>query len=167
MSRIRPKQYLLPSVFDRLLDAEPESQVEPLPSGAQLLRELKQSVRRDLENLLNTRICLYPVPDDLPHLRTSVLNYGIPDFTGLSMGSREQRERLRELVEDAILRFETRFVSVRVEVSTGSSTARATDRTIHFRIEGLLYAEPAPEPVTFDSQLRPQLGDFEVRATTG
>jgi type VI secretion system protein ImpF len=167
MSRIRPDQYLLPSVLDRLLDADPDSQVEPPQSRAHLLRELKQSVRRDLENLLNTRICLYPVPDDLPELKTSVLNYGIPDFTGLSMGSREQRDRLREMVEDAILRFETRFVSVRVEVATGPSSARATDRTIHFRIEGLLYAEPAPEPVTFDSQLRPQLGDFEVRATNG
>jgi type VI secretion system protein ImpF len=167
MSRVRPDQYLLPSVLDRLLDADPESQVEPPQSRAQLLRELKQSVRRDLENLLNTRICLYPVPDDLPELKTSVLNYGIPDFTGLSMGSREQRDRLREMVEDAILRFETRFISVRVEVATGASSARATDRTIHFRIEGLLYAEPAPEPVTFDSQLRPQLGDFEVRATNG
>lgn len=167
MSRIRPDHYLLPSVLDRLLDADPQTQVESPRSRAQLLRELKQAVRRDLENLLNTRVCLYDIPEDLPELQQSVLNYGIPDFTGLSMGSREQRERLRQLVEDAIVRFETRFVSVRVEVVAGSDTDRPLDRTIRFRIEGLLYAEPAPEPVTFDSQLRPQLGDFEVRAANG
>lgn len=167
MSRVRPDQYLLPSVFDRLLDEEPETQVETPRSRAQLLRELKLSVRRDLENLLNTRICLYPVPDDLPELKTSVLNYGIPDFTGLSMGSREQREKLRLLVEDSIRRFETRFISVRVELSAAQQSNNVKDRTVHFRIEGLLYAEPAPEPVMFDSQLRPQLGDFEVRASTG
>lgn len=167
MSRIRPDQYLLPSVFDRLIDDDPDSQVEAPQSRTQLLRELKQAVRRDLENLLNTRICLYPVPDDLPELKKSVLNYGIPDFTGLSMGSREQRDKLRQLVEEAILCFETRFVNVRVEVASQLSSRRAVDRTIHFRIEGLLYAEPAPEPVTFDSQLRPQLGDFEVRAISG
>ncbi|MEZ6077218.1 MAG: type VI secretion system baseplate subunit TssE [Pirellulaceae bacterium] len=167
MSRVRPDQYLLPSVFDRLLDDEPGTQVEAPHSRAQLLRELKLSVRRDLENLLNTRISLYPVPDDLPELKTSVLNYGIPDFTGLSMGSREQREKLRLLVEDSIRRFETRFISVRVELSTAQQTNNVKDRTVRFRIEGLLYAEPAPEPVMFDSQLRPQLGDFEVRASTG
>lgn len=167
MSRVRPDQYLLPSVFDRLLDDEPDTQVETPHSRAQLLRELKTSVRRDLENLLNTRISLYPVPDDLPELKTSVLNYGIPDFTGLSMSSREQRERLRLLVEDAIRRFETRFISVRVELTAAQRSNNVQDRTVHFRIEGLLYAEPAPEPVMFDSQLRPQLGDFEVRASTG
>lgn len=164
MSRVRSDQYLLPSVFDRLLDAEPDTQTEAPQSRTQLLRELKQSVRRDLENLLNTRVCLYPVPEDLPELKTSVLNYGIPDFTGLVMGSREQRDRLREIVEEAILRFETRFVSLRVEVA---SAGTPQDRSIHFRIEGLLYAEPAPEPVSFDSQLRPQLGDFQVRAVSG
>lgn len=167
MSRIRPDQYLLPSVFDRLLDEEPDTKVETPHSRAQLLRELKLSVRRDLENLLNTRISLYPVPDDLPELKTSVLNYGIPDFTGLSMGSREQREKLRLLVEDSIRRFETRFISVRVELSAAQQSNNVQDRTVRFRIEGLLYAEPAPEPVMFDSQLRPQLGDFEVRASTG
>lgn len=167
MSRVRPDQYLLPSVFDRLLDDEPGTQVETPHSRAQLLRELKLSVRRDLENLLNTRISLYPVPDDLPELKTSVLNYGIPDFTGLSMSSREQREKLRLLVEDSIRRFETRFISVRVELSTAQQSHNVKDRTVRFRIEGLLYAEPAPEPVMFDSQLRPQLGDFEVRASTG
>lgn len=167
MSRIRPDQYLLPSVFDRLLDEEPGTQIETPHSRAQLLRDLKLSVRRDLENLLNTRISLYPVPEDLPELKTSVLNYGIPDFTGLSMGSREQREKLRLLVEDSIRRFETRFISVRVELSSAQQSSNALDRTVRFRIEGLLYAEPSPEPVMFDSQLRPQLGDFEVRASTG
>ncbi len=167
MSRIRPDQYLLPSIFDRLLDEDPASQVEAPRSRSQLLRELKLSVRRDLENLLNTRISLYPLPDELPELKTSVLNYGIPDFTGLAMGSREQRERLRLLVEDSIRRFETRFKSLRVEVLHGKQEGDAKDRTVRFRIEGLLHAEPSPEPVMFDSQLRPQHGDFEVRVSTG
>ncbi|QDV25571.1 type VI secretion system baseplate subunit TssE [Aureliella helgolandensis] len=167
MSRIRPDQFLLPSVYDRLLDDAPESQTEAPHSRAQLLRELKASVRRDLENLLNTRISLYAIPDDLPELKTSVLNYGIPDFTGLSMGSRAQREKLRGLVEDAVRRFETRFIEVRVEMVTSGDGENVRDRAIKFRIDGILYAEPSPEPVSFDSQLRPQLGDFEVRASVG
>ncbi len=163
MTRIRPFQLLLPSVLDRLLDFEPEVSIETPKNRSQLLRELKQSVRRDLENLLNTRICVYPVPEDLPELKTSVVNYGIPDFTGAAMGSKEKREMLRETVEDAIRRFETRFKTVRVEIADGYDLR---DRTLRFRIDGMLHAEPAPEPVVFDSELKPQSGDFSVRGTT-
>ncbi len=162
MSTVRPNQRLLPSVLDRLLDDDPSVTREAEKSRSQLLRELKQSVRRDLENLLNTRISLYPIPEDLQELQTSVLNYGIPDFTGVGMGSRTQRTKLARIVQDAIQRFETRFKTVRVELVDDRGSLN--DRTIRFRIEGLLHAEPAPEPVTFDSQLRPQLGEFDVKA---
>lgn len=161
MSRIRPNQLLLPSVFDRLIDFEPEVSVETPKSRNQLLRDLKQSVRRDLECLLNTRICLYPIPDDMTELKKSILNYGIPDFTSLTMGNRDNREFLRQLVEETIRRFETRFKSVRVEIAEDFDLRK---RTLRFRIDGILHAEPAPEPVIFDSELRPQSCDFEVRS---
>ncbi len=125
-----------------------------------MLRDLKQSVRRDLECLLNSRICIYPIPEDLPELRTSVFNYGIPDFTGLGMGSKENREKLREIVEETIRRYETRFKSVRVEIAEDFDLNK---RNIRFRIDGVLHAEPAPEPVIFDSELRPNSCDFEVK----
>ena len=54
-SRVRDDQPLVPSVFDRLLDDEPDNSRETAASRRQVLRELKQSVGRDLENLLNTR----------------------------------------------------------------------------------------------------------------
>lgn len=162
MSRIRPDQLLLPSVLDRLIDDEPHVSREAPRSRAQLLRDLKQSVRRDLENLLNSRVVLYPIDEDWAHLQTSVLNYGIPDFVGLHMGTREQRIELARKVELAIQKYETRFKELRVELV--GDRGNLTDRTIRFRIEGLLHAEPAPEPVVFDSQLRPQSGDFEVKA---
>ena len=161
MSRIRPNQLLLPSVFDRLIDFEPEVSVETPKSRNQLLRDLKQSVRRDLECLLNTRICLYAIPDDMTQLKKSVLNYGIPDFTSLTMGNRDNREFLRQLVEETIRRFETRFKSVRVDIAEDFDLRK---RTLRFRIDGILHAEPAPEPVIFDSELRPQSCDFEVRS---
>ncbi len=163
LSRIRTDQFLLPSILDRLLDDEPDSQQERLSSRAQLLRELKQSVRRDLECLLNTRICLREIPSDLPELQTSVLNYGIPDFGGLAMASADQQEVLRRRVEDVIRRYETRFKQVRVELAIDSP--EKFQRTIRFRIDGVLHAEPAPEPVTFDSQLTPTIGMFQVKAS--
>lgn len=164
MSRIRPDQLLLPSVLDRLIDTDPGTRAEAPSSRAQMLRELKQSVRRDLENLLNTRLLLLPLPDPLPaHYQTlekSLVNYGIPDFAGVMMGGRAQRELLRKRIETAIRTFETRFQQISVTLVDDRVDVR--DRTLRFRIEGLLHAEPSPEPVAFDSQLAPASGDFRI-----
>ena len=167
MSRIRPDQLLLPSVLDRLVDEDPSKQNDLERPRAQLLRELKQSVRRDLENLLNTRVCLYPIPNPFPdhwkNLENSLVNYGVPDFGGLMMGARSERENLRKRVENAIRHFETRFKQVQVFLVDDKGDNR--DRTVRFRIDGLLHAEPTPEPVVFDSQLQPTSGDFTVSAS--
>ncbi|MBN8602669.1 MAG: GPW/gp25 family protein, partial [Planctomycetes bacterium] len=87
MSRIRRDQLLLPSILDRLIDEDPGSQVETPRTRNQLLRDLKNSVRRDLENLLNTRRSMFPIPDEREWLRQSVIGYGIPDFGMIPGGS--------------------------------------------------------------------------------
>jgi type VI secretion system protein ImpF len=159
MPSISAHDPLVPSVLDRLLDDEPENARESPKSRHQVLRELKQSVRRDLENLLNTRWRCVRFPPDLDHLEESLVNYGIPDFTGANFGSAESREQLRQIVEQVIRRFEPRFKTVRVQLLPN---ADRTDRRLRLRIDALLYAEPAPEPVVFDSQLEPVSGDFDV-----
>lgn len=161
MSRIRTDQLLIPSLLDRLLDEEPDVSVELPKQRAQKLRELKQSVKRDLEYLLNTRVSLRFYPEDYKQVETSVLNYGIPDFSGVAMGSRKQQELLRERVEAAVVRFETRFKEVHVELVIDPDNM--LQRSIRFRIDGILHAEPAPEPVVFDSILSPVVGEFVVR----
>jgi type VI secretion system protein ImpF len=161
MAKIREDQPLIPSVLDRLLDEEPDKQVEAPKSRHQILRELKQSVRRDLENLLNTRWrCVY-WPPDLEEIDLSVVNYGIPDFTGANMGGVADRESLRRIIEQVVRKFEPRFKTIKV---TLLGNRDETDRTLRFRIDALLYAEPAPEPVVFDSQLEPTTHDFTVTA---
>ena len=161
MSRIYAGQLLVPSILDRLLDDEPDKVKEIAASRTQRLRELKQSVRRDLEHLLNTRVCLHVIPSDCEELLTSVLNYGIPDFGGLATASGDQQELLRSKVEDVICRFETRFKFVRVELVQDAT--QALQRTIRLKIDGVLHAEPAPEPVSFDSHIMPTIGTFQVK----
>jgi type VI secretion system protein ImpF len=163
MSRIHSGQQLIPSLLDRLLDDAPDSLQELPSSRTQRLRDLKLSVRRDLENLLNTRVCLRVIPNDCEELHTSVFNYGIPDFGGMAVTSSEKQEILRRRIEEIVRRFETRFKSVRVELVTDDKLSM--QRSIRFRIDGVLYAEPAPEPVSFDSQVVPTIGVFQVKAS--
>lgn len=163
-SRVREDQPLVPSIFDRLLDDEPANSRETAPSRQQVLRQLKQSVGRDLENLLNTRQRWGEWPAPLEELERSLVNYGIPDFTGVNMSLPSERERLRATIERVIQAFEPRFKTVRVKLQDNSE---AFDRSLRFRIDGVLQVDPAPEPVIFDSQLEPTTSTFQVKSTSG
>jgi type VI secretion system protein ImpF len=163
MAKIQADQPLVPSVLDRLLDDEPEVSRDPAKSRHQVLRELKQSVRRDLENLLNTRRRCRPWPADLTELEQSLVNYGLPDFTGANMSSAESREELCRLMETVLRTCESRFQTVQVRLL---DNAEPLDRTLRFRIDALLYVHPAPEPVVFDSALQPVTHSFEVKGVS-
>lgn len=160
MAKLRPDQPLVPSVLDRLLDDDPTARQETPRTRTQILRQLKQSVRRDLENLLNTRCRCMGFPADLGELEMSLASYGVPDITGADLGAARDREGFRRLFEEVIRRFEPRFKSVAVTIL---DSAEPSDRTLRFRIDALLYAEPAPEPVVFDSSIQAATGTVEVK----
>jgi type VI secretion system protein ImpF len=160
MAEIRTDQLLLPSVLDRLIDHDPEVRKEAAQNRNQLLRDLKLAVRRDLENLLNTRVRCVPWPAELKELKQSLINYGIPDLTGASLGSSKEREEFRRTVHSVILSYEPRLKTPTVRLVDQAETL---DRSISFHIEAVLQAEPAPEPVAFASTLRLATGSFEVK----
>jgi type VI secretion system protein ImpF len=164
MAKVENTDPLIPSVLDRLLDDEPSSQQEQPQNRFQLLRTLKQSVRRDLENLLNTRWRCVGWPADLEELETSLVNYGIPDFTGANLGSAVAREEFVRIIQETIRRFEPRLTRVKLEML---DNAEREDRTMRFRIDAVLQVDPDPEPVSFDSRLEPSSGNFRVSTSGG
>lgn len=149
----------LPSVLDRLLDDSPNGAAVRPRSRAQQLIELRNAVRRDLEALLNTHQTSRSPPPDMAELSRSLLEYGVPDFLSLNAGSASAREEFRRAIEEIIKRFEPRFKAVKV---TLLEDAKKGDRTLRFRIDALMYAEPAPERVSFDSLLDPASNSFSV-----
>jgi type VI secretion system protein ImpF len=161
MARTDPDKAIVASVLDRLLDDDPEVKSEPPRAARPVLRELRASVCRDLEDLLNTRLRPLSWPEELTELDRSLLAYGIPDMTGANLASPRAREEFLRLVEAVIRRCETRFKSVKV---VALETGEPLDRTLRFRVEALLHADPAPEPVVFDSTLEPVTRSFEVQA---
>jgi type VI secretion system protein ImpF len=151
MPRVDNELSILPSILDRLLDDEPGTSREPVPNRFQNLRELKNAVTRDLEDLLNTRQeMLEELPSEFTEVGRSLLSYGLPDFTSFSLLSKHDRSRIQRAVERAISTFEPRLDRVRVSLEL----PRERDRALHFHIEALLRVEPAPEAVTFDAELQ-------------
>jgi type VI secretion system protein ImpF len=159
MARVDPRKPLQPSVLDRLLDDEPDRRKEAARPPSQGLRQLRRAMRRDLQNLLNTRQPAVEVPRELAELERSIADFGIPDITGTNLASDDARRRLLRSIEGAIRRFEPRFKSVKV---TAVEDPDQIDRVLRFRINGVVYADPLPEAVVFDSTVEPVSRTFEV-----
>ncbi len=160
MAQIKKTEPLIPSILDRLLDDNPAVQQELEASRVQILRDLHASIRRDLQNLLNTRSrCIVP-GTELNQLGQSLINYGIPDFSCDNLGSDNSRKEFRRAMEEAIRTFEPRLKTVHVQLL---ENADPLDQTLRFRIDALMHADPAPEPVAFDSLLEPVTYNFEVK----
>jgi len=152
MAHIDKNKKLRPSVLDRLLDNEPHIQTEVDKDRNQKLVQLRDSVRRDLETLLNTRCRVMQPPEELGQLEHSLLNYGLPDLATVNVLNAQRKKEFTQDLEKLLRDFEPRFKSVKVKFTDNKDK---TDRTIRFRIDATLYADPYPEMVIFDSVLEP------------
>ena len=148
------------SVLDRLIDREPDRDLEPPMSRVQSLRELKAALRRDLEWLFNTRCTIEPPPETLSEVARSVYNYGIGDTSSLYLQSPRDQEFLARSIKNAITVFEPRLQSVKVSLAPSTGDVHG----IRFSIEGMLRMDPAPEPVFFDTILEPSRGEYQVKS---
>lgn len=160
MSYVAQTRQLRPSILDRLIDLEPDTLREPPPARHQYLAQLRQSVRRDLENLLNSRFCMIEPPEELSEVTHSLLNYGLPDLATVNISDTEKKQRFVQQLERILREYEPRFKSVRV---THLDNRDRSDRTLRFRIDAVLWADPAPQSVVFDSVLEPVSRSVNVK----
>lgn len=149
-------------LLDRLLDDAPDSERDRVLSNQEVLEALRASVRRDLQSLLNARRRWLSWPINLRELATSPVGFGLPDFAAGAFGDPTRREILRKEVEDTIRRFEPRFLSLKVSLVQSDDVLSGT---LRLRIEALLDADPAPEPVGFDTLLDTARDEVLVRET--
>ncbi|CAN5817435.1 N/A [soil metagenome] len=147
------------SVIERLIDLEPKV-AEDLPlAWEDSVARKRDSVRRDLEWLLNTRRTSEPAPSEYPELQNSVFHFGLPDLTSLSADSLETRHRLLREVEACIRAYEPRLTSVRVSAGPGTLGSR---HQVRFIVEALLRLDPNPERVVFDTVLEVTSGTIRM-----
>ncbi len=152
MARLNKKRNIRPSILDRLIDNDPDNRLETDPDQHQKMKELRQSVRRDLENLLNTRMRIVVPDEKYSHLNDSLLNYGLPDLATVNISNIDKRREFVQQLERLLVDFEPRFKSVSVSYQENTDKA---ERTLKFRIDATLYADPSPEVIVFDSILEP------------
>jgi type VI secretion system protein ImpF len=136
-------------LFDRLVDVSPDKEHEQ-PLRILNREQLKASVRRELERLLNTR-CSIPL-HRLGEEERSVVNYGIPDFSSLSPRNADDHALIASIVAQTIAAFEPRLRQVRVEVEPVFGAESALWLNINAELVVGVFAEPVSFPVLLNGK---------------
>lgn len=156
MSRIPSQQALMPSILDRLIDPGSGGTAWRRGYG---LQDMVDVVRRDLEDLLNTRQSHQGLPEAFVETQRSIIGYGLPDMTAINALTSQQREEIGRLLEAVVTRFEPRLRDVR---ATLVDPGESKQPTLRFRIDARLCVEPAPD-VAFETILELTTGHSSVQ----
>ncbi len=143
MSRTMPPEHLQPSLLDRLTDDAPLQAQEPRQERFFGVRRLREAVLRDLRWLLNAS-CPVALDDaHAPALDAGVLDYGLPALAGRCASSLDV-DRLALQVRDCVRRFEPRILPASLSVQVLGRPQDGAGQQLSMRIEGELWAVPAP-----------------------
>jgi len=124
-----------PSLLDRLTDDRADVYHYSL-------NQLIESIRRDLEYLLNTPKIKKSFGPEFTELHSSILDFGIPDVVSVSGKNSTALDKLLLEVEQSIMNFEPRLKNVETKLKQNESKINSK---IEFEIRGELVFEPSPE----------------------
>lgn len=116
------------------------------------VEQYKDGVARDLEDLLNARVAM-PAhwTDACPLAAGSVLDYGLADFSALSLGSADDRATVCASLRRAIARHEPRLADVMVRLDAHQG---AVNR-LHFVVSASLLTLDGKAAVHFNVVFQP------------
>jgi type VI secretion system protein ImpF len=164
MAELTTTERLQPALLDRLTDDEPKEKVEGRDQRVMSMRQLRAAVLRDLSWLLNAPC--RPHGDEIyeyPLVARSVLNFGMPDLTGMTASS-ARSARLAGQVHDAIMTYEPRIVGDSLNVRmVESSDAMSHKNTYSFEITGDVCPLPMPEALYVRTEVDLETGRCEVK----
>jgi len=171
MVQLTSRDRLQPSLLDRLIDHEPKQSKESIESKVLTRQQLRAAVLRDLSWLFNdTRHEPDPGTDDreswalwqsVEFARRSVLNYGMPAFSGLTLSSMDTH-RIEEAVAEAIRIFEPRIdpETLSVEIKTDAGNHH---NSLQLVIRGQMWSQPVPLELLLSADVDVETGNTDVR----
>jgi len=161
MAELTTQERLQPALLDRLTDEEPLKNVESREQRIVSLQKLRQSVLRDLTWLLNTpNLASTEELAEYPEVRRSVLNFGVPSFSGV-VQSRIDPADIERAIQEAVLRFEPRLLGKSVKVKL-LGNEEAEHNSLQLQIIAELWAQPVPLRLFLKTELDLELGAVHV-----
>jgi type VI secretion system protein ImpF len=166
MAELVSRNRLQPALLDRLTDNNPLVASESREHRVVSLRQLREGVLRDIGYLLNARRLSGRNADAYPHIASSVVNAGLPDFAG-KIASDLDRKAFAEEIARTIASFEPRIMRDSLRVSAVASEESVRGNVLAFLIEGDLWAQPYPERLYLMTELDLEDGQISVMPRHG
>lgn len=161
MAELTTQERLQPSLLDRLTDDEPSETQESRNRRVLSLQKLRESVLRDLAWLLNTSNMAAQLGKEHPEVSQSVLNYGLPDFAGLT-GTSVDAAEVEGMVRQAIWDFEPRILRHTLKVRVSVNETQMSQNALIFEIEGELWAQPVPMELFLKTEVDLETGNISI-----
>jgi len=142
------------SLLDRLID------VDDWPTTrSNSMRMYRDSLKRDVEWLLNTRRPPIDNIQNYPKASASVIHFGLTDINAFTGSAERDENALLASILQSLREFEPRIESPRVFLVRNDTA----NRHIRFHIEGRIQFDNVPEDITFDTILELSSGEYEVK----
>lgn len=144
-----------PTLFERLLTPSADNR----DVYHWNISDVKASIARDIEELLNTRTMHSKHGlEEYPLVKKSVLNFGILDFVGLSTANPLHRDHICRAIQQTICDQESRLSFVQVSMHIDSDQVGS----LFLTIKAVLNLKPLQEPVVFDAVLNPSTQQYAI-----
>ena len=177
MAGLTSQERLQPSLLDRLTDAEPSSGREAIEARVLSKQQLRGAVLRDLSWLFNTSRAepdaMRGHPDDVAawrdvaHARNSVINFGIPSLSGITITAMHFAG-IEAAIRLAIIQFEPRIdpktLVVEVNREAGFNIQHNSLRLV---IRGHMWNQPVPLELLLSADVDVETGLAAVRDMRG
>jgi type VI secretion system protein ImpF len=163
MADLLPQDRLQPALLDRLEDNEPDKKTETPDKRVLTKAQLRDAVLRDLTWLLNAaRPTKRDGLADWPEVERSVLNYGMPSFSGETASSLDVSD-VEKAIREALIQFEPRIIAGTLRVSANQSdNIMDWHNIVSVSIEAMVWAQPVPLQLMLRTQLDLESGLIEV-----
>ncbi|MFZ2265945.1 MAG: type VI secretion system baseplate subunit TssE [Azonexus sp.] len=164
MADLLPLDRLQPALLDRLQDDAPDRSSEAREAQVLSRSQLRAAVLRDLSWMLNA---IRPPSSDgiasWPEVENSVLNYGMPCFSGETASSLDITD-LERAIRNSLLRFEPRIIPGSLQVSSEQQESLLDwHNVIGVRISAHIWAQPVPLELLLHTEIDLESGQIAVR----
>jgi len=172
MAELNSRDRLQPSLLDRLIDESPQQGRDGVEARVLTRQQLRAAVLRDLSWLFNA---IRPEPDadsvrtqelalwhGADEARHSVLNFGMPAYSGVTLSSMNTHN-IERSVRQAIRDFEPRINPKTLQVEVKLAGANGQQNTLQLVIRGQMWSQPVPLELLLSADLDIETGHTTVR----
>ena len=145
-------------LFDRLTDSEPDVPGEARPFRSLTIGQLKDSIKKEVSTILNTRECRIPFGlraiNNMEEVPEDIMSYGLPDFSKFDVSNVTGQRQIAKYIEDVLPLYEPRMNQVRVEILQYDNK----NQSLTISVSGNVTIIPLPERFTFPVKIE-RFGD--------